>query len=354
MQTLYQVDNKKQLRTWKIWVEGFTIIIEHGLARGKKVRQTEVVVTNKSGRTIDEQIAHRIASRVHNQMAKGYRESIEEASNNAGKNQFGFVKPMLAQQINKQKSIDTTGAVLQRKLDGNRMLVTRQEGELIAYSRNGKIVSNMEHILEQLGWVEEGMTIDGEVYRHGMQLKDIRGAVAKRQSSTSTLNYHIYDVVDDKPFKERFLTNILSTPEQVEFNTGDIIIEPWWDVDSEEHTKQLFNQVRGEGYEGLIMRLDGYGYEIGKRSKGLLKIKHRYDAEYEVIDVEVGKDGIGILVMRLPNGETVKGVAPGTKLDKVDVAQSPENYIGRMCTCSFAYLTEFGVPFHLTCDNWRN
>jgi len=101
------------------------------------------------------------------------------------------------------------------------------------------------------------------------------------------------------------------------------------------------------------MRLDGIGYQPGKRSKSLLKIKYRYDAEYEVIDIVPGRNGQAILIMRLPNGKTVKGVAPGTKQEKEFVMNNADHYIGKLCTCSFAYLTDYGIPFHLTCDNWR-
>jgi len=346
MTTLYQIDNKKALRTWTIWSEDFTIIIEHGIHRGKQQRVEEPIMRGLGSRTIDEQIESRMNSRISKQLAKGYKRTVREAELSIGQNELNLFKPMLAQQFNKQKSVDTEGAVLQRKLDGNRMLVTMQNGVVSAYTRNGKLIKTLDHILEQIDWLTEGQTIDGEVYKHGMALKDIRGAVAKKQANTAKLDYHIYDCINDESFKERF-TFIDKT------YSDNIIVEPYWDVQGEEHTAALFNRVRQDGYEGLMMRLDGYGYQAGKRAKGLLKIKYRYDAEYEVIDIEIAKNGAGILVMRLPNGKTVKGTAPGTAVEKLLVANQPDNYIGKLCTCSFAYLTEFGIPFHLTCDNWR-
>jgi len=271
---------------------------------------------------------------------------VDEALKFANKNELNMYRPMLAQQFNKQKLINTSGAILQRKLDGNRMLVTRNNGVILAYTRNGKVIETLDHIVEQMDWLKEGQTVDGEVYKHGMPLKDIRGGVAKKQASTLELNYHIYDVVDDKSFKDRFTDMRLNS-------NSNIVVEPWWAVVSENNTKQLFNTVRKQGYEGLMMRLDDTGYQPGKRSKSLLKIKFRYDAEYEVIDIVPGKNGQAILIMRLPNDLTVKGVAPGTKKEKEFVMNNADHYIGKLCTCSFAYLTDFGIPFHLTCDNWR-
>ena len=345
---LYQQDNKGQLRVWVIWSEGPTIIIEHGLADGRQQRVEEFIARGLGGRSLDQQVESRINSRIAKQKARGYRTTISDARKFAHANELNLYKPMLAQQFDKQKSVNTTGAVLQRKLDGNRLLVTRTNGSLLAYTRNGKPVRTLGHILEQMDWLVEGQTVDGEVYTHGMPVKDIRGAIAKKQASTDKLNYHIYDVVEDRPFKERF-TGIYQAESE-----SNIVIEPYWYIKSEAETKSLFNTVRKQGYEGLMMRLDGYGYQAGKRSKGLLKIKYRHDAEYEVIDIEVGKNGAGILVMRLPNGKTVKGTAPGTIGEKRFAAQFPDRFIGKLCTCSFAYLTEFGIPFHLTCDNWRD
>jgi len=346
MKTLYQIDNKKQLRVWSIYNDEYTIIIKHGLVQGAMQTVEEPILIGKGSRTVQQQIESRMNSRISKQKAKGYRGTILEAKAFAGKNELNTFKPMLAQQFNKQKSVDTTGAVLQRKLDGNRMLVTRTNGDIIAYTRNGKVIRTLGHILDQMEWLEEGQTVDGEVYKHGMALKDIRGGVAKKQASTLELNYHIYDVVEPRSFKDRFVINAPN-------DTSNLVVEPWWAVVSKGSTKQLFDTVRKQGYEGLMMRLDEYGYQPGKRSKSLLKIKYRYDAEYEVIDIIPGKNNQAILIMRLPNGETVKGVTPGTKKEKEFVMDNADHYIGKLCTCSFAYLTEFGIPFHLTCDNWR-
>lgn len=348
MTTLYQKDNQGKLRQWSIWSNGNTIIVEHGLVQGAKQQVKEVIIAGLGGRTIDQQIESRINSRINKQIDKGYRYTIQEANEFAHANALNLYKPMLAQQFDKQKKVNTDGAVLQRKLDGNRMLVTKQNGNITCYTRNGKPIETLDHIIDQMDWLDEGQTVDGEVYNHGMALKDINSRMRRKQAATKELNYHIYDIVDDKPFKQRFkidLGNLITN--------SNIIIEPFWRIEDIQ-IDTLFTMVRKEGYEGLMMRLDDQGYQAGKRSKGLLKIKHRYDAEYLVIDIEVGKNGAGILVMQLPNGQTVKGVAPGTFEQKLHVAAHPEQYVGLLCTCSFAYLTEYGIPFHLTCDRWRD
>jgi len=353
---LYRLDAKKVMRIWKIKVIGERLIIEYGAMFGKLSKVIEQVPKGLAGRSISCQVRSRMNSRINKQLAKGYFISTEEATKNFGKNELKSYKPMLAQQFNKQTIVDTTGALLQMKLDGNRMLVTKQDGVITAYTRNGKPVTTLDHITERLGWIREGQTVDGEVYVHGMPLKDINSRIRRKQEGTTDLQYHIYDTVSDKPFVERFLnlpnSDVFATSSEPTNHTVQLV--KTYAVDSEADTEALFLNARRKGYEGLIMRLDGYGYEVGKRSKGLLKIKHRYDAEYKVIGVEVGRGGIGILVLELPNGKVVKGVAPGSKPSKIAVATNPDFYIGKLCTCSFAYLTDYGIPFHLTCDAWRD
>ena len=355
MKTLYQVDNKGQLREWSIWHEFAYdyayILIQHGLKNGLKQTDREDIHEGKAGRTLMQQVESRVSSRINKQLAKGYRHTIGEAEANKGKNELNLFKPMLAQQINKQKSYETDGAVLQRKLDGNRMLATKQNGEILAYTRNGKPIETLGHITEQLGWLEEGMTVDGEVYTHGMALKDINSNMRREQATTKDLKYHIYDVVADDSFKTRFevVTNTYNTHGPL----SAINIEPFWYYKDKTETANLFNEARREGYEGLILRPDNFGYAPGKRSKGLLKIKYRYDGEYKVIGIERGKYDYGILILELPDGKVVRGMAPGARLEKLHVGMNPDLYIGKMCTCSYAYLTAFGIPFHLTCDRWR-
>ena len=347
MITLYQIDNKKQLREWVICSDANNIIIEHGLQGGRMTKQVESISVGLGGRSLSEQLYSRMNSRVNKQLAKGYRYTIDDAEKYVGQNEMNFFKPMLAQQFDKQSRVNTDGAVIQRKLDGNRMLVTKSNGKIVCYTRNGKPITTLGHITTQLGWLEEGQTIDGEVYVHGMPLKDINSRIRKKQDGTLDLNYHIYDTVEDMPFTERYST-ILG-----EGSSENIVVEPYWTYMDKGAIKALFDEVRKDGYEGLMMRLDNTGYQTGKRSKGLLKIKYRYDAEFLVVDIEKAKDGTAILVMKLPNGKTVKGVAPGSRLEKINVAENPWIYIGNECTCSYAYMTEYGIPFHLTCDRWR-
>lgn len=349
MTTLYKIDNTGAMRMWTIDNTGNCIYISYGLEHGAQIHQEEWIEEGLAGRSLIEQVESRVNSRINRQIDKGYHFNPEDAITNKGKNGISFHAPMLAQRYDRVnlKTLNLDGAMLQRKLDGNRMLVTREDGKLKAYTRNGKIISTMEHILSDLSFLEEGQTIDGEVYLHGMELKDIGSLMRRKQGKTKTLRYHVYDLIEDITYRERYQM-LLDAP------LGDsIVVEEAWDHHPSKQDS-YFRMVREAGYEGLMLRLNTTGYEAGKRSKSLLKIKYRYDDEFLVIGVELSKEGLGKLVMELPDGKTFTSNAPGNHNQKRHVADNPEEYIGRQATVSYSYLTAFGIPFHATVDKYKN
>jgi ATP-dependent DNA ligase len=350
--TLYKMDNNGAIREWFICSTIQGLIIEHGLLDGDKITTTESITEGKGGRDTNDQIEHRVSSRINKQIDRGYQHSIALASKQSGMNGMGTTAPMLAQRYDK---IDLKSAKIakglenarvQRKLDGNRMLVTKTDGKVIGYTRNGKVITTLDHILKDLDFLPEGWTIDGEVYIHGMDLKDINSRIRKLQPGTAELEYHVYDMVSHFSFYMRH-----RTLEMMHF-INSTVLEPTWTYN--EHTLALeFDEARREGYEGLMLRLSGHGYAAGKRDISLLKIKHRYDDEFTVSDVITDKVGNGILVFNLPNGKSFKAVAPGNHDEKQHALTFKDEYIGREVTVSYAYLTAFGIPFHAVCERYR-
>ena len=348
MITLYKIDNLGALRVWSIAVNyNEVIIIKTGVYGGNYITHNEHITQGLAGRTVDEQIQSRVNSRINKQRDKGYHDTRELARSNVNKNGMDTYAPMLAQRFDKinPKKIKVEGALVQMKLDGNRMLVTRSDGDLIAYTRNGKSIDTLGHITDELEFLEEGQTIDGEVYIHGMALKDIGSRMRKYQSGTTDLRYHAYDLVMDDSYSVRHAA-LSAMPFR-----ESVILEPAWTYNPDTLKAELDN-ARGRGYEGLMVRLDHAGYAPGKRDKSLLKVKFRHDAEFPIIDVVKDKVGKGKLVFRLPNGDTFTTVAPGTAQEKRDVVANPEAYVGRSATVSFAYYTDFGIPFHAVCERY--
>jgi len=339
MLTLYKVDNLNKLRIWEICTIENGLEISHGPDDGGRIYHTEYITKGLASRSLEQQVESRYSSRVNKQLDRGYRYTEEEARAHVSLNSLNLHHPMLAQKYDSKKSVNTHGAKVQPKLDGNRLLVTRSNGELHMYTRNGKTVDTLTHLVDGLDALEEGMTIDGEIYIHGMPLKDINSLIRKKQSKTADLEYHVYDLIESDVFAVR--SAMLQG-----MQLGDSIVKvPTWEYNPSTFKLEL-DHYRDKGYEGLMLRLSGYGYHTGKRSKSLLKVKVRHDAEYEVIGVELTKEDLGKFVFSLPDGSTFTSVAPGTRSAKRHVADNPDEYIGKVYTVSFAYLTAFGKPFH--------
>jgi len=335
--TLYKL-GAKHLQVWTISVINHTLFIEYGIQGGAMQIQTETIEKGKGGRTLHQQIKSRFESRINAQKLRGYKETIEEAKQGPT-NAMGLVQPMLAQVYDKTK-VDISDAFVQYKYDGNRCLITKQNGKVIAYSRRGKVIDTIDHITNDLNLLE-GETVDGELYSHGATLQEIVSWVRRKQPGTSRVKFHAYDYVSHRPYSHRL--ELLNAIHQTESFT----IVPTWHISQIKSLDETFHEAREQGYEGLILRVGSAGYEMNKRSKSLLKVKTFLDDEFFVIDAYLSKQGVPMLTCLITNNEalTFDVVAPGTFDDKMNILQNSQEYLGKYLTVKFSGYTKDMIPF---------
>lgn len=349
--TLFTKAANGKLRFWRIdaTIHGFNIT--YGAMGGAGTKKHVDVEVNQSGRSFIEQVHLEIKSRISKQYDKGYVDTLEEAETVPKTNALGMFKPMLAQRIDKVKGVDYHNSLVQRKYNGHRCLIHNSGSELIAYSKNGKPIKTISHITSELQIPVNG-TIDGELYIHGLKLQKISSIVKKVQEANKDLSFVAYDIVSDNVYRDRLaeLKRIPVVPNYIVAGTYE------YDPSKERLIRDTFVK---EGYEGAIIRLDGYGYEDGKRTKGLIKVKPTYDMELKVIDIKPSKDGWAILVCEIPAEleSTVKTVdvsSPGTMEEKYNVMNFAEDYIGKYINIEYYELTKSKVPFHPVATYWRD
>lgn len=349
LRTLYR-KHVNGMGDWQIFAVNNIIYISHATnIGGARVEHTEEVTLNQSGRSMSEQIDLRINSRIKRMKDRGYKETIEEAMVSSTSNQLGFHRPMLAKPIDKISNINYKNAILQRKLDGHRCMTT-MEDDIYAYSRQGNLIPAITHILPHLRKrLPQGVTIDGELYAHGVPLQTIGSWVKREQPNTYNLSYVLYDLVSSESYKDRHaeLTAIMAG-----INCPNIIVLGYEDYVDLEHQMALMRKVRAAKFEGLMLKQDGFGYEIGKRSSSIAKIKEFEDAEFRVVGFEKSSEGWAVCVCEAPNGRTFGVAAPGTKPDKFEVWDNQGHYMHRILTVEFAYYTEDGVPFQPVAKCW--
>ena len=271
-------DNKGSMRRWGISAVNGCITISHGQIGGSLQYQTEVVAEGKATRTLEEQVMSRMASRISKQRDKGYILSRSKAEQSRATNTLGLPKPMLAKKLRDVKHINFTDSVAQPKFDGNRCLIHCENGVNKAYSRNGKPMEAISHILDDIV-LGEGEIVDGELYCHGYPLQTIVSWVKRKQENTRLLKYHLYDTVSAEPYKTRS-EYIRGIPK------GESIVPVYGSAcGSLDDLFAYFREYREQGYEGAILRWGNAGYEDGKRSKYLVKVKACEDDEFVVVDI---------------------------------------------------------------------
>lgn len=342
---------------WEGWVEGHAdeakIILQYARTMDGKVTRKEHPAKRKNiGRSNEttclEQAQLELDSRTNKQFDKGYVKTQEEAKL-PSTNTLGLTKPMLAQPMEKVKpeDIDWSMAAAQPKLDGHRAMF--KDGTL--YSRQGKVI-DLPHITEAIKAAGiDHLHLDGELYIHGKSLQEIGSLVKRKQEGTEDLVYHIYDLVGDGSWLSRIST--LHNAGRVEYEWPmSIKLLGYSRVATFEELQEFHERQLAAGYEGTMLRWGSTGYQDGKRSKQLLKLKNFQDAEFTIVGVERGvpyiKDcvtyEVPVWVCDAGNGETFTCTAQGDMHQKHNLWETREGHVGKPLTVKFHYLSKDGIP----------
>lgn len=333
MQTIYKMNVRGQIDEWSITAKGATIFTDyHG-------NVTEEQVTPKGGRSLAQQIESQIQSKIRSKLDHGYKLTREEAKEGIS-NQLWQPLPMLAS----AGTLETDSLWVQPKLDGMRMIATLDNtGEPLAYTRNGKSIKTVPHILDELkGSLEYGKYLDGELYAHGYSLQTIMSLAKRAQPHTTFLKYHAFDMIANTTFSKR--TALLR--DRITGLENTVYVQTQRVVGGPEVVTDFFNKARAQGYEGLILR-DGHAtYEAGKRVRHMVKVKAFFDEEYMCVDVTQGARGQAVLVLHTTTGQPFRATAPGDSMEKALALENPEDFVGHWVTVKHAGLTPYGIPFH--------
>ncbi len=346
---------KHGISKWTIYSIGSTIHMESESKIGDTpTRYTEEVAKGKAGRTLAMQVKSRVDSRVNSKRDHGYVFNYEDAKKPLT-NILGLHKPMLA--VKYRDVVRTTKlerCFVQPKLDGHRCMMTRDDnGKVVAYSRAGRYIDTMKHITAKFD-IPEGITLDGELYKHGIPLQVISSWAKRVQPESIILDYVVYDIVDthsDYEDRHEMLKEIVQRNSHI-VNLKLCPTRYIGDIEDYNLTQDLKAHI-GQKYEGLMLRPDHWNYEIGRRSKGLIKVKALEDDEAKVFDITTSKDGWAVLHCRHENGKEFKLSAPGTIVDKTRVLENKDKFIGKTVTYEYAQLTQDGKPFHAVALRWR-
>jgi DNA ligase-1 len=267
---------------------------------------------------------------------------------------------MLAQRFERVKRPQGfEGTSYQKKLDGHRALTTSDGNEVIQYSRQGKLIGAPDHIHSALKpRLASDITLDGELYCHGVPLQTLSSWIKARQPNTYKLWYVVYDLISPDTDQIRYseLKGILGPLLDDPHCPVKLLPSRPWQGQNEMFNH--FKEAKSKGFEGLILRTNDKGYEDGVRSSSLLKVKctpeqPEMDCEVTVIGFKQASNGWAICVCKTDEGVIFDTSAPGSFPEKQEVWDNQDKYIGRQLTIEFSMYTEDRVPFHARALRWR-
>jgi len=280
--TLYKLDNNGTVRQWRVWVEDDEYFVEHGVLNGSLQETSTIAEAKNTGRanetTAEEQAELEAKSLWTKQKdRKGYSEDISP------KKKFS---PMLAQRYDQHPKKIILPCFCQPKLDGLKLIVFNNQ----CFSRTGKEFKTLDHIKKAVSKLNlpKDTVLDGELYSHDYHddFQTFIGLVKRGEplKETKSIQYHIYDVVKNESYKDRYkwLTSNITECNTIKLVKSHLI------TDSSE-VSRWHSQFVSEGYEGAMLRNLNGVYEVGKRSYNLQKVKQFDDDEFEIVGAEENK-----------------------------------------------------------------
>ena len=199
----------------------------------------------------------------------------------------GAVRPMLAQTATPDQvetCLTQDRYVGQLKLDGDRFVVEVVDGVVQVFNRQGvpKTSNVAEAVLAPLRQLSEGRWVfDGEITGRKLWLFDLLDAGGH--------------LTPDAPFRDRHraLTAVLETLAPDEASIGLLGY-----VHGTTAKRELLATAQADNREGVIFRDADAGYQPGRRSSGLLKLKFLREVDAHVVEVATttGKQNAALAV----------------------------------------------------------
>jgi DNA ligase-1 len=365
---LYKKTKAGAIEQWEIRHDDFGYTITHGQVGGIKQHKSNVVKGKNIGKSNEtstaEQAESEALSRWKKQIDKGYSQDIQKL-------EFTKPKPMLAHKFSDHGDKITYPCYVQPKLDGVRCLAYLKDNKVVLLSRQGKpynvphIQKTLKDVFETLefdGSYVDKIILDGELYIHGVPFQNLVSWIKKEQPDTAKIEYHIYDIVTDEAFAERLfdIDNLFAYVVSVKSKVRQVETFPADNADQiyEHHSKFL-----ELGYEGSIIRYGDKGYEIGYRSKYLLKMKEFIDGEFEIVGAEQDKNKPKECTFLLvtENGAEFRCKCEGSQPDReqmwLDYQNNPGDFVGKFLTVRYFEMTTSEnpvprFPVGVSIDRW--
>jgi len=360
--TLYKKTNTGKIQEWTIFVDKvqqkgeepeIRIVTKYGQVGGKIQKTYDLISEGKNIGKANATNAHQQAeaealAKWEKQKKNGYVESVKAAE--AGELDDlieGGILPMLAHTFEKQGHKIVYPALIQKKYDGTRMIAILKDGKCTLWSRTRKPIHSLPHLVQEIeSNFSEDVILDGEAYNDKFKdnFEHIIHLVRQEEpdDECTDVQFHVYDMVNDKPFKERSetLSKLLDS-----YSTKYLVKADTFVVENEDQVTEYFELFREQRLEGAILR-NSKGLYVNKRSADLIKIKEMDDAEFPIISVVEGRGklaGHAIFVCKMEGQEFQVKMKGATEKLK-EYFEDHSLWKGKLLTVQFQGFTAYGLP----------
>ena len=237
------------------------------------------------------------------------------------------------------------------KLNGVNGLFKRENSKLTLYSRGGEIYPDIPHLIKPISDLMDYLNcneLNGELYIHGQHLQDIQSAVKKPNHLSYRLSFYIFDIPDIQSeysirnqviLKDMANTlTLLGSP--IRLHIGFLIGEECY---SHEDIELKFNAAIQSGYEGTVIYNANHVYKYNERSSDAFKYKKALDAEFQIIDYELDKQGNPTLICQSEGGP-FKVRPTGTAEYRKQLLVDLPNHIGKFYKVEYECFSKSGIP----------
>ena len=366
--TLYGLEKNGKTKTWtasihsngtKAWA-----IIEFGQLDGKKQQTTREYLEGKNiGKKNEtsplQQCLNETKKKWQDKKEKESYTEVESPATETGQQEDKKIFPMLANKYEpncdrKKKNDIEFPCYVQPKLDGLRCITyLSPNGEILFQSRTGTYFDTLSHLRPQLKILFDknpNLILDGELYTKDYPFEELAGLIKKKKISAADqqklqfVSYHIYDIVNDKPYIDRYAFIFRTVPKLKQPNI--IAVETIFCEDLGQF-KELFSKWVEEGFEGIMLRNIHGLYCVNHRSHDLQKYKEFIEDEYPIVGFKEGDGrdkGTVIWICQTPEGREFNVRPRGTLELRRNLFENGTKYLGKLLTVIFQELSELNVP----------
>ncbi len=241
--------------------------------------------------------------------------------------------------------------IAQPKLNGVRAKWDHRFKLLI--SRQGKVwdVRKLPHLYSFLSTNYPNISLDGELYCHGMSFQDICSRVSINSviphKDVESIKLHVFDIIDPHLTVQERIASLQDIYPHTPTS---------WRLSARNQVEKTLSTCTGLGYEGIMLRQLGTPYVAGRTSY-LIKVKP-LQTEQAVITGFLPGAGkyfgtLGALIVTNNDGLTYAVSGGLTDSQRYIIWQNQERILGHPVTSIFPERSKKGTPLKARLSNFK-